>query len=496
MKKLLLLILALALSVSLLTACQGNKNKPGDTDDGDGNDPLTTADILGFEKQSYNVEFDLLLNDRDRNVIDFYADENSSDKLSLAVLERNLACEEYLGIEINLIRKPGAWNSGLPNEIHDLILEGACTYDMVAMGLNTGIIGGYIDIYKNIIQMDSLQLEHAWWVQDLIDQVSINNQLYFLTGDACISTYTYIGCIFANLKVAEDFNLDVDFYEIVKSGNWTMDEFFNLFKKVEKDNNGNGKIDYDTDVYGWCNFNTGVRMMWSSANVNLIVQKEDGTFAPVKNLDSRTLDFISKIKGAYDDPRSTYINSDTAKVVDTFVHDRVLFVSWYLYLAESFKANDMESPYAILPLPKYDGEQKDYISTNASGYNALFFPKTVTNETMSAQVAEYMGWYGKETVVPEYYDHTLKYRQNDVEQNIEMLDLIRDKLRVTPNETYGVICGDASASDAVIALTQTTDATAKKQDGFYTIPNSVWDTRYSVFERWTKEYVLQYFLVG
>ena len=494
MKKLLLLILALTLCLSLLTACQKeNEKTPAETnDEEDTVDTLTTADILGFDKQNYNKEFNILLNDRPQNIVDFHAAEGSSDKLSTAVYERNLACEEYLGISINITTEPGQWNSGMPEKIYNLVLNGACEYDMVAMGLNTSIIGGHIDIYKNIMQMDYVEPTHSWWVQDLIDQVSINNQLYFLTGDACISTYKYIGCVFTNLAVADNYNLDVDFYELVKSGNWTMEQFITLFKKVGVDRNNDGDYIDEDEEYGWCNFNTGVRMMWSSADVNLIEAKADGTFAPRESLDDRIINFITTLKGAYDDPRSTY-SDDTNAMVSAFSQDRVLFVTWYLYAAELYKASNVESPFAILPLPKYDNQQKDYISTNASAYNALFFPTTVKTPEMSAQVAEFMGWYGQHTVVPEYYDQTLKYRQNDVEANIEMLDLIRDKLRVTPNETYGVLDTKNGGRNALISMTQMTKANAGAETGFYTTPSSVWGTRYPNFKAWTESYVNKFF---
>ena len=64
MKKLLLLLLALSLALTLLTACQNNDTPPIDTDTEEETEKdLTTADILGFDKQNYGKEFNILLND-------------------------------------------------------------------------------------------------------------------------------------------------------------------------------------------------------------------------------------------------------------------------------------------------------------------------------------------------------------------------------------------------------------------------------------------------
>ena len=147
MKKLLLLLLALSLSLTLLTACQNNDQPPVDTEEEDTEAELTTADILGFDKQNYGKEFNILLNDAAAvTKRDFFVDEGASDVVSVATNDRNLACEEYLGISINYTLEPGAWNSGMADKLYTLVSTDACDYDMVSMSLNGGIIGGCLGI--------------------------------------------------------------------------------------------------------------------------------------------------------------------------------------------------------------------------------------------------------------------------------------------------------------------------------------------------------------
>ena len=495
MKKVLLLLLALSLTLAFLTACQKNDAPPVDTSEEETKAEITTADILGFDKQNYNKEFKILLNNSiELYERDFKVDANASDVVSVATYDRNLACEEYLGLSLEYVPEGGNYNSGMPDRLYNLVMNGACEYDMVAMGMNTGIIGRYIDIYQNILKMDYIELTHPWWVQDMTNQISINGQLYFLTGDACVTTYAYIGCIFANLNVAENFNLDVDFYELVKSGNWTMEEFLRLFKLVGVDENNDGTYDPKIDTYGWANIGIGVRLIWSSCDISLVERQDNGTIAVRETLDDRVIKFVESIKTALDDPHSSYLVDNTASIaiaIDSFVSDRVLFASYMLSLAESLKVNNIESPFAILPLPKYDTQQKDYISTNMPAYNALSFPISIQSLDMSAQVAEFMGWYGQEYIIPAYYDQALKYRQNDVEANIEMIDLIREKLRVTPNEIYGVM--STSNASAPMYYTQTTPTNTAADTGFYSNPASVWKGAYASMSDTIKSYVLQYY---
>ncbi len=498
MKRIFLCLLALVLLTSTLLVSCGNKDdKPVASDQVSAGG--TTADILGFDKQNHDRDFTILLNDKySYTKRDFLVDDYTSNGLSKVIYERNLACEDYLGIKIRIIPEDGSYNSEIINKLYTLVSSGSCEYDMVSMGLNTGIIGGYINIYQNIMKMDYVDLEHDWWVGDMVDQTCINNQLYFLTGDACLSTYTYIGCIFANLAVAEDYRVTVDFYDMVKKGDWTIDEFLRLGKLVESDDNGDGTLDPLTETYGWCNHDIGVRLMWTSAGIEFIQRQPDGTFGLRSDLDSRILDLVDKFMTAYNDPRTATLvgNQNDKNMYEAFIDDRVFLVSTYLGQADNFKSNNMDSPFAILPMPKYDANQTDYISVNMCAYNALFFPLTIPSPELSAQVAEFMGWYGQDKVVPEYYDVALKYRQNDVEANIEMLDLIRDKLIVSPNESYGCVHSTGGAS-SIMYYTQLTDyTTGNKGDGsvaFYSNTSSIWKTNAPLISTAIKDYVFQYY---
>ena len=234
---------AFALTMALLmmlcaVSCQSNKT-PVETDDETAE--LTDADILGFDKQNYNREFKILANNgyiftaRDFCVTEADAE---ADSLNRAIYERELACEEYLGLSIEVTPQPGKYNDGMAQMLHDLVASGDCNYDMVAMAMGQIIGCGYINIFKNIMKMDYINLDHDWWVDGTVDQLSINNQLYLIAGDACQSTYTYIGCTYVNLAVAERFDINVDFYETVRSGEWTLDKFFTLFRQVSEDEDG------------------------------------------------------------------------------------------------------------------------------------------------------------------------------------------------------------------------------------------------------------------
>ena len=493
MKRTLLILLVLVTVLSAFTGCGEDKAPAVTTEATTNQEENSYEKILGFGAADYDKDFNVLLNNSAgafKMDMDFYAEENQSDVVSRQVLARNHACQEYLGIDIIYHPEAGNWNSGMPTKIQTVVYGGSDEYDMVAMGLNTGIMGGYVDIYQNVLDMKYVDTAHSWWVQEMEEMVSINERLIFLTGDACLSTYAYLGCVFANLSVADTYGVyedGVDFYQLVKDGDWTMETFYTMLQKVSTVQDGNA-INPATDTFGWANIQTSVRVMWSSCELNLIERQDDGTFAVREKLDDRMLNFIRDMKTICSDaPTMHFTAATTQSAVDAFVNNRCLFASFFVYLAQDFKANNMESLFAVLPLPKYDSQQADYVSTNITAYNALFFPKTIGDPELSAKVAEFMGYYGQTRVVPAYYDENLKYRNNDVGQaNVEMLDLIREKLRVNPNELYGVI-GD------IIGITPTTAKNMDETDGFYSVPTSKWEKVQTGFNDGVLNYIYQYF---
>lgn len=497
MKKTAAMFLIICTLMCMLASCKSKSDEQESqttTSEASASAQLTQEDILGFAKEDNgDRQFNVLVNNKYAHFdmkSDFIGLENG-DIVESEVYNRTLACNEYLGIDIAYSQQDGSYNSNVISMLTPIALAGGeDSYDMIAIGLNTGIMGQTIDIFANVLEMKYINTEHDWWVSEVTEQVSMNDQLYFLTGDFAISTYAYLGCVYANLQVAEDNRLDTDFYDMVKKGEWTLEKFFGLYANV-----GAGENSYANDkgkaTLGWANVSTGVRVMWSSCDVSLFERDEETeAFSLKTSLDDRTISLIDMFRAEYEKPNTYYFGDDELTVADNlFTSDRCLFYSYYLYKAKDFNSEGMESEFAILPLPKYDSDQTDYISTNVSAYNALFFLSSTPNPDLSGKVAEFMGWYGKEYIIPVYYDNYLKLRSSNKEENIEMLDLIRDSLRISPNEIYGVI-------ENVIGRTALTDENVlylTTEAPFYSNPVSQWQKISGLANRKIQAYIMKYY---
>ena len=462
------------------------RNSGGKADTGNGTttgaeDEPAVAELLGFAREDNGGQtFNVLLSNNQDSVMgsDFEASAESADKVEAATFNRNRACEEYLGITLKYTPENGGWNGTMHQTVDRLVFTGDQTYGMVVMGMNAGIMNGTVGSFANVLDMDYIDLSHSWWVPDLDENVAVNGKLILLAGDSCISTYGYLGCIFANLTVAQNYNVETDFYQTVRDREWTLETFLTIASQVSEDRDGDGEM----DVIGWANCQTGVRIMWSSCDLNLIRRDSNGEYYWPETLDQRSIQMAQRLADANKGEWNAYFSSAIDCAQDLSIPNRALFLSFCLFLSRNFTG--IEDPYAILPMPLYDSSQENYLSVGISAYNALFFLTNTKNPDLSGKVAEFMGWYGSEHIIPEYYDNSLKYRYSNLENNIEMLELIRDTISASANETFGVI------DDGVGILAMT--AANTNETGFYSNPVSVYRNRSAVLNIALREYMSKY----
>jgi hypothetical protein len=96
----------------------------------------------------------------------------------------------------------------------------------------------------------------------------------------------------------------------------------------------------------------------------------------------------------------------------------------YIRMTEIEGLRGMDTDFGILPFPKYDENQKNYLSlVNASIGSALSVPSTADPEASSA-VLEAMAYESRYTLLPAYYEVMLKNKISRDSDSEEMLNII------------------------------------------------------------------------
>ena len=204
-----------------------------------------------------------------------------------------------------------------------------------------------------------------------------------------------------------------------------MDE---IAQNVYRDVNANGQRDAK-DVYGAI-MQKGHHLngMIIASGVQYTGIDGEGNYSIILN-NEHTIDVYTKLHNMFF--KSLYgicfENNDYPGMAPTMLsEDRVLFCPHTLEMVENGLIRNMESDYRIIPLPKYDTEQENYIVNQYDGVAIYGLPtSTPKNKVeMIAAILEATCSMTHKIVIPVYYDIALKNKYSRDPETAQMIDLI------------------------------------------------------------------------
>ena len=84
----------------------------------------------------------------------------------------------------------------------------------------------------------------------------------------------------------------------------------------------------------------------------------------------------------------------------------------------------MNDHYAVLPFPKYDADQKEYLTGMMDNYSIMGIPTDAANPDMSSAVAEALNIEAERIMYPVWYDESLSTKFQRDEYTVKYLDLL------------------------------------------------------------------------
>lgn len=432
-------ILSTALLVSLflqLNSCA----------ESNGNNDITTAEDAVTSPDSTIDELDDGLPDADFGEYEFrfytfgdYVDmyvptEQNADIVNDATYTRNRTVEERFNVKITAI------DSGASNEVsHKQALERLllANEDAFDVALNFGkhlaeqAISGY---YLNLHDVEYLNFSKPWWSQQLIDDLTYNDCMYFCSSNLQYEEFAASKVYYFNKTKAEEYKLG-DLYDVVFDGKWTIDKLISLTKDVYEDLNGNSKKDNE-DFYGM--LTTISHNSWAVVFDIPVWEKHSDSIELVALSDKMTSAF-DKIKDWYSsDGLYTWQNytSATNEMRKMFIDGKGLFT--FGFVGDSgnyYRETDVD--YGMLPFPKYDEEQENYrVFYGANSSNMFAIPKSNTDTSRTGIIIEAMSAEGYKQLIPIYYEKALKAKYLRDEDSTKMLDLITSSRTISFSYVY------------------------------------------------------------
>ncbi len=369
--------------------------------------------------------------------------ETTDDKIREAVDMRNREIEDKYGITVKAVAVDNVVTSLRTSLAADPICDAAMPFmsGVVAFAEDGNLYDlcefeGYLDIYA------------PWWDQNANESLSIAHKIYFSTGDISIMQRIVSNGIAFNKKLMANYYPDVNMYELVDSGEWTIDKLYEMSKAVTHQVEDDGVMD-EHDFWGCLGggaalyFGSGEMVMGKDANDYPIVTI--GKSERTVNVAQKALTYANE-KGTWTVNVSDFSDQTDKwnKTVQMFGEDQVLFYCFAFSALKKFRPYDVT--YGIVPIPKYETEQEGYYCRCSNLAYGVCIPENVENAEFSAYMLDLMAAGGKNYLTKAYYDATLKGKDMNTLDDERMLDIIFSGIHYDLAHVYNILDGVFSVS--------------------------------------------------
>ena len=480
--KVLILLLALCMIIPCMAACGNNKDKGKKPNTNNNNNQVTlpegsdivmpeVVDMDGFIYKAYVRDFagadpteykaQTMYGNNDYKCIDFWADAANSedDVIPYAVYGRNQQIENDYKCKIRQTSSNGDQLAFLTSA-----LQNGDGYHLTIIEAERGAQAATMGLLRDLNATTHMDLSKPSFDQNAINELSVKDKLYFISGDMNISTMEVAGLSMVNMDFYEDLSDSIvndlyggnqlysNIYNIVLAKKWTMETLLKIANKanididktdgalhvlphgvgqdgqtVDNKYNGGDTVGYHQYLYStlWYFYGSGGR---------ITVKGEEGIPEFIIDQDKgQTLyDYIfDKFNRTVNAP---WIPHESSNILNlNFLTGQVLFADCSLFNIRTEIYPKASFEYGILPLPTYEeGDYRSLVYFN-NWAHLWAIPQMVGDDTAveyAERMVEIMAVYSSlpNSTMDAYYERTIYMLAAKDNGSREVMDMIRTSL--------------------------------------------------------------------
>ena len=425
-------LLAMLLVLPMAVACR-TKTEEGTSDGATTPADTTPAtpwkDILLERASEFNEDYTTLRLMTIDGEFNYNAESISGE--DKAQYKRDMTLYETYGFDIEISHFPMGSEYATINNMKTMGGE----IPHMLIGASAAIMSVAIEgSLQNLNDINTLDFESGYWVDSYVNNCAWDGRIY------CTPTYSsrlfYHGpmAIMYNTAIANQLQLP-NLYDLVDGGNWTLEKLAEYAALGHTIDGSTG----ETNGYGLCALKgNGLLLgLYGAIGGTYSTMDDEGNI----DVDFSGTDANAKLKKIADLVHSEYAHLENWKDdVGSFSSGKDLF--WYTTTGNFFdgKITGNENlKYGVLPLPKLDAQQSNYITTVNSTSN--FFACAIKNwqgKDLSfvgyiMELYNYLSW---DILRPAKFDTLMKYQVAQSGNDLRMLELIFDTLYYDHNMVY------------------------------------------------------------
>jgi hypothetical protein len=232
------------------------------------------------------------------------------------------------------------------------------------------LLGG--NLLTDLKTIDTIDLTQPYFNQNVSDTATFGNKTYAF-GAPFGSHMGNYWLVFYNSRIWNELGYE-DPNELVRSGKWTWDKFVEYAKGALRDNDGDGLISTEADRWGVSSpAGDLIPSMFFSMGGKYYQENEEGKvrLACLDPASAEKINFMYK----FFQKDNVLFKNENIGYLEMFAGGNSLFMLYGNDTNDITK--NMEDDFGILPTPKWNEAQEDYIS--AVDHNAPIFAVTNTN---------------------------------------------------------------------------------------------------------------------
>ena len=344
----------------------------------------------------------------------FMPESNSSQVISELSYERDMMISEMLNLNIGYIFESDTLTCSETFRNHIMVND--TSIDVYAPGFNGEIgsltINGYL---TDISSLPYVDLDASYWNKDLMDDMTLNGKYYAGVGNMMMPDTQVI---LFNKMLTEQYGFSSEeFYSAVYSECWTLEKFYEYTKYFDNDLNGDGMMDKNDMIGLIATSNMSFVDLMYASDISFTEKNPDTDKFELTYLSNneKMHQFIERIR-CFPNSQSTYFVSQSESI-NIFKKGTAAFT--LASVSRLYEYVDCDD-FGILPLPKYDMNQKEYTSLYRGGM--LCVPYNVENPDMVGAALEYLNAYST-GIKDTYYMQVLRS-----EEDMTMLNMATENL--------------------------------------------------------------------
>ncbi len=433
MKKALCLLLCLLMLLPFSFACAGNTDDPKDSnadttagnpeDTGSGDeieDALAQIDIQFKNSNGNNTFLIITRKNVGDSVKELWQEEQSSEPLEQAVYLRNTELEDLCSLVYKVDPQDNV-NAAVKQEIQAGQSDLCIAFPNM---IDAGAIAADAKLY-DFNDVETLNLDGRWWDQGT-RELTLKGGVYFMNSDV---NYSVHGCSYLTLyskKMAETKNIP-NLYDMVDNNEWTLDKMISLMEDVANDVNGDGKADAGDD-YGLITTSAIGSILFYGIGLQYIKIEDGEPMIAIGTTEKQKIsEFLDKVETFIGTSGKTWVSKsgEEAEGQDMFSANQSLF---YMEIAGYILnlRKTMTDPFGVLPLPKWNSQQENYLTWTNAISSTMVIPKIGNDNQLNdiGTVIEAMALLSLKHVRPAFYDTNLVSKGTRDEDSARMLDIL------------------------------------------------------------------------